>query len=259
MRMPILCLVLWCVVGSAMAQGVTPPAFRYQGLLRQNDVPVNGTRNLAFALFDRASGGTQRGDTVMAPDWPIADGLLAIDLAFPDALQGEQRWLEVRVEGVPMLPRQPVIPAPVARRALAGNIGPAGPPGPRGPTGPQGTTAQVPYTNCGRGNAVQAVRNSGEVVCITDALNNWSRVSTDFELDTLFIITASVQCSADQVVLGGGIEQLQRDAEGRPANRELQVIESLPTFRDGRWMWQVSLGNRGPRSQLRLFATCART
>ncbi|WP_298856978.1 hypothetical protein [uncultured Aquimonas sp.] len=255
---PWLLRLLLCCTAVVVQDAWAQPPFRYQGELRLDEAPVNGTRSLEFALFDRASGGAQIGATFHAPDWPIVDGLLAIDLSFPDALQGQQRWLEVRVDGTALRPRQAVLGAPFAARALSGNRGPVGPRGPTGPQGPRGPSAQVQATDCGAGNAVRAVGNYGNVICVTDLLNNWRRVSTDFELDNLRAITARVTCRADEVVLGGGIEQLQRDSSGRPANRELQILESLPTFLDGHWRWQVSILNRGPYAQLRLFATCSR-
>jgi hypothetical protein len=258
MRILMICFAACGLLGTATAQVADPPAFRYQAQLHQHGVPVDGTRDLSFALFDRASGGMQTAATIEAPVWPIRRGLLAIDLSFPDVLQGEQRWLEVRVDGVAMRPRQPVMAVPVARFALVGNRGPAGPQGPQGPTGPQGPVAQVQSTDCQPGNAVQAVLNSGEVRCITDLLHGWSRVNSDVSLPNFFSVSLRPACQPNEVVLGGGVEQLQRDPQGRPANRELQILESLPTFVDGRWAWQTTVFNLGPEIQLRAFATCAR-
>lgn len=258
MRKLWICMAACGVLGTATAQVADAPSFRYQGQLRQHGVPVDGARDLSFALFDRASGGAQTSASIEAPAWPIREGLLAIDLSFTGDLQGEQRWLEVRVDGVALRPRQALMAVPVARFALAGNRGPAGPQGPQGPRGPQGPTAAVRTTDCQPGNAVQAVLNSGEVRCITDLLHGWSRVNADVTLPNFFSSTLRPPCQPDQVVLGGGVEQLQRDPQGRPLSRELQILESMPTFVDGRWAWQVSVFNLGPEIQVRAFATCAR-
>ena len=119
--------VFACVfaVGLAHAdpQGVS---FTYQGQLRNSGTVVNGNHNLTFALYDAQTSGLQIGSTVTANNWPIIDGLFTIDLTFPGAFAGNQRWLEVTVDGTPLAPRQPVSATPVAQYALTGNPGPQG-------------------------------------------------------------------------------------------------------------------------------------
>ena len=88
-------LFLGLLLVSASAATPQGSTFTYQGQLRQNGVVVNGNHNLSFALFDAASGGAQVGSTVTANNWPIIDGLFTIDLDFPGAFSGDQRWLEV--------------------------------------------------------------------------------------------------------------------------------------------------------------------
>ncbi|HMM65525.1 MAG TPA: hypothetical protein PKC03_01165 [Dokdonella sp.] len=103
------------------------PDFTYQGYLRQNGAPANGAYNFTYALFDAASGGSQVGATVSAPSFPVVDGVFTESLAFPGAFNGTQLWLEVTVNGAPMLPRQAVSTTPVAQFTLSGTTsGPAG-------------------------------------------------------------------------------------------------------------------------------------
>jgi hypothetical protein len=103
------------------------PDFTYQGRLTQNGAPANGSFDLQFQLFDEAQGGNQVGATLLEPDFPVSDGLFTVALAFPGAFTGNQMWLQVSVEGQPLLPRQAVSTAPVAQFALSGSIaGPAG-------------------------------------------------------------------------------------------------------------------------------------
>jgi hypothetical protein len=103
------------------------PDFTYQGRLTQNGAPANGSFDLQFQLFDEAEGGNQVGATLVEPDFPVSDGLFTVALAFPGAFTGNQMWLQVSVEGQPLLPRQAVSTAPVAQFALSGSIaGPAG-------------------------------------------------------------------------------------------------------------------------------------
>lgn len=120
-------------------------SFTYQGALQQNGQPVTGLRNLEFALYDAQQNGVQIGTTFTALDHPVTDGLFTIDLPFPDAFAGEQRWLEIRIDGVALEPRQPITAVPVALYALNGATGPEGPEGPAGPQGETGLTgAQGP-------------------------------------------------------------------------------------------------------------------
>lgn len=99
------------------------PDFTYQGLLSQNGVPANGSFSLDFALYDNATNGTQVGSTIAEPAFPVSDGLFTVSLAFPGAFDGTQLWLQVSVNGIPLLPRTAVTATPVAQFSLSGSIG----------------------------------------------------------------------------------------------------------------------------------------
>ena len=47
---------------AATAQTPVSMAFTYQGQLKENGSPANGSYSLTFALWDAASGGSQIGD-----------------------------------------------------------------------------------------------------------------------------------------------------------------------------------------------------
>jgi hypothetical protein len=117
------------VLAAAMAPAFADPQlpdFVYQGRLQQNGAPANGNFDLSFALFDAASGGNQVGATISEAGYPVDDGIFSISLSFPGAFTGIQLYLQVSVEGTPMLPRQPVATTPVAQFTLSGTTGPAG-------------------------------------------------------------------------------------------------------------------------------------
>jgi hypothetical protein len=117
-----------CCAGTAIAQ-TSPqlPDFTYQGRLQQSGAPANGAYDLSFALFDQATGGNQVGATVNEVNFPVVDGIFNVSLSFPGAFTGTQLYLQVSVEGTPLLPRQAVSTAPVAQFSLSGSIGgPAG-------------------------------------------------------------------------------------------------------------------------------------
>ncbi|RYD15921.1 MAG: hypothetical protein EOP90_03725 [Lysobacteraceae bacterium] len=124
-----------------LAQVAQLPDFTYQARLQQDGQPLNGAVDLMFMLYDAETGGSQVGSPISEPAFPVTDGLFTVSLSFPGAFTGDQRWLEVRVNGVPLSPRQAVSTTPVAQFALDGNAGPPGPqgdPGPQGIPGPQG-------------------------------------------------------------------------------------------------------------------------
>lgn len=129
-------LLLAVALQPVSAQNTT---ITYQGQLRQSAEPFNGAADLEFRLFDQASGGSQIGATQTRNGWPVVEGLFQVELDFGLAAFTEQvRYLEVRVDGSPLNPRQAIRPAPMALFALGGNEGPPGPAGPEGPAGPQG-------------------------------------------------------------------------------------------------------------------------
>lgn len=82
---------------SAYAQSST--AFTYQGFLRDNGQPANGTYDLRFALYDSPSGGNQIGDIVFVEDVDVADGLFTVEVDFGAAPfnTGARRWIEIGV------------------------------------------------------------------------------------------------------------------------------------------------------------------
>lgn len=108
------------VLCATLAGAGTPfdSTFTYQGFLKQNGSPVNGTCDFQFNLFDAASGGTlisQRFPTGVT----LGNGLFTLPLNF--GFTGDQRWLEIATRCpsgsgtfVTLTPRQAVTGAPYA-------------------------------------------------------------------------------------------------------------------------------------------------
>ena len=95
------------------AQGGT--AFTYQGRLQDAGAPANGTFNVEFRLWDDPAAGNQVGSTNTFNSLPILDGLFTAELDFgASAFDNHDRWLEITVEGVPLVPRQPITRTPYA-------------------------------------------------------------------------------------------------------------------------------------------------
>jgi hypothetical protein len=94
----------------------------YQGQLKEDGAPANGSYVMEFRLFDAEEGGAQIGPTLLfdgqggnPPPVDVEEGLFSILLDFgASVFDGEERWLLVAVEETPLLPRQAVTPSPYA-------------------------------------------------------------------------------------------------------------------------------------------------
>jgi hypothetical protein len=110
--------------GLTMSAGATPmaDAFTYQGRLTQNGDPVTGPVNFSFQLHAHDEDPDQIGPTLNAFGFEDFDddGRFTIDLEFGKSVfDGTPLWLEIWVNGAPLSPRQPILPAPYSMRALS--------------------------------------------------------------------------------------------------------------------------------------------
>jgi hypothetical protein len=125
-------LITLCVAGLAGHLQAQTTIFTYQGRLDDNGQPANGTYDLGFAIFDAASGGTQRGPVVTRSATAVNNGLFTVSLDFGDQFPGAGRWLEisVRAAGIgaftTLAPRQPITATPYAVRAASAATVPPG-------------------------------------------------------------------------------------------------------------------------------------
>lgn len=116
-RLTVLVLLL-LLASHASSQGVT---LTYQGQLKQSGTPFNGLVDVEFRLYDALTGGSQVGLARDFTDVPVDDGLFQVPLEFTvfdfrDHPSGV--FLETRVDGTLLAPRQPVTAAPYAAFAL---------------------------------------------------------------------------------------------------------------------------------------------
>lgn len=94
--------------------------FTFQGQLKQNGAPMNGSVGIRATLWDAASGGAPVGTTTVENlGVSVVNGLLTFPLDFPVAdLNGEARWLQIEIDGgsgyTPMSTRQALTAAPYA-------------------------------------------------------------------------------------------------------------------------------------------------
>ena len=160
----LLLLLLLTVLAIEGAHGQAS-SFTYQGQLRQSGEPFTGMADLEFLLYDQLSGGTQIGSTQSVADWPVEDGLFQVELDFgAPAFDGSDRYLEVTVDGAPLIPRQKVTATPYALLATGLASGSVG----GGSIDPTEVQLRVVGT-CPAGEYVQEINQDGSVVCDTDA------------------------------------------------------------------------------------------
>ncbi len=96
-----------------LASPVIAQPFTYQGVLKQNGQPVNGTLSISFKLFTALTGGSQVGSTI-TQNVNVQNGLFTVQLDFGNVWDGSDRYLEISVGSTPLSPRVKINPAPYA-------------------------------------------------------------------------------------------------------------------------------------------------
>ncbi len=107
-----------CAVPPARAVScATDWTFTYQGQIKNGGVPMTGTADLIFRLYDAASGGSQVGVTLTQNGVAVNDGVFTTRLDFTNGgavsgvFTGCARFLDITVNGTPLTPRQEVTTA----------------------------------------------------------------------------------------------------------------------------------------------------
>src|SRR5262245_47194716 len=102
---------LGIVLGAAVASSAQTPvgtAFTYQGKLKSNGSPANGSFDMNFQLYDAATAGNQVGPTLQfdglnddPPPVTVIDGLFTIQLDFSVApyAASQALWLDIEIDG----------------------------------------------------------------------------------------------------------------------------------------------------------------
>ncbi|NUL83360.1 MAG: hypothetical protein HUU60_11665 [Armatimonadetes bacterium] len=86
----------------------------FQGSLKSNGLPANGSFDMAFRLYDSATGGAQIGPTVTRNGVGVSNGLFRASLDFGAVFDGAARWLQIEVSGTTLSPRIKLANAPTA-------------------------------------------------------------------------------------------------------------------------------------------------
>jgi hypothetical protein len=101
----------------------TGTAFTYQGNLSEAGSPANGSYNFRFYLWNDSNRTSLIGTYPSSGTLPanVAEGAFIVKLDFgAGAFTGEERWLEIEVNGSALSPLQELTPAPYALYAMDG-------------------------------------------------------------------------------------------------------------------------------------------
>jgi hypothetical protein len=129
----ILVFVLLVSLASLSHGAPVGTAFTYQGQLQKSGVPVTGSNDFRFSLFDSVTAGSQIGSTVSLPGVGVVNGIFTVSLDYgASAFAGQARWIEIAVKGsgdpsyTTLGPRQPLAATPYALYAAGGPGGGGG-------------------------------------------------------------------------------------------------------------------------------------
>jgi hypothetical protein len=123
-------IVSACAVTSIQTASRAEPvgtAFMYQGQLKAEGFPADGSYDFRFLLFPDPEGQVAVGGALFRDGVPVNNGLFTVELDFDAAVfTGDALWLEVgvrehtQISYTTLSPRQPITAAPYAAYALSG-------------------------------------------------------------------------------------------------------------------------------------------
>lgn len=192
--------LLALAAGSAMADPLSS-AFTYQGRLEQSGQPYQGTiGSLRFLLYESATGSNSLG-AFLASGVPVQDGVFTTEVDFgAGVFDGQERWLEIMVEGQTLSPRQRLSATPYSLQtrgitvddALNVGIGTGTPLGRLHVEGPSGDDAVI--VPPGAISADELLDEPGQARTETQQLLYLSEYGTS-------MVTTSVYCPTNGFVL----------------------------------------------------------
>ncbi len=163
--------VVFGVLSLVPVQGETllPPAFTYQGQLKQAGRPTDGLADLKFSLWTAVAGPSQIGPTLTFANLDVDHGLFSVALDFgAGRFNGDPRWLQVEARhpasvGVytTLTPRQPVTAAPYALHTRGVYVAADGKVG-------IGDTSPAAMLTVGDGDKLQVSGSDGDVIFTDD-------------------------------------------------------------------------------------------
>ena len=99
--------------GDVSITGIVSSKISYQGVLKENGQPVNGTRTITFTLYSDDACSTEV-DSIVKSSVSITNGLFSVELGVSQSdFNGQALWLGVEVNGT-QIGCQEILPAPYA-------------------------------------------------------------------------------------------------------------------------------------------------
>jgi len=190
----------------------------YQGRLQQSGEPFNGNANLRFRLYDSLNGGSQIGPNQTRNNTPVSDGLFQVELDFgATAFDGSDRFLEVRVNGTNLSPRQKVTATPyalIAASTAAGAVDGSA-------VDPSEVQLRV-SGNCPAGESIRRINQNGSVVCEEDNVGEpgWN-IGGNSGTDPATEFVGTTDATA--------LEMRANNARGLRIEPSLAVFEGIPS------------------------------
>jgi hypothetical protein len=83
--------------GVSASAAIVGTGFSYQGRLLDAGAPANGTYDIQVLLFDAAAAGAQVGATQTLNDVVVSNGIFTAKVDFGAQMNGDARWVELRV------------------------------------------------------------------------------------------------------------------------------------------------------------------
>jgi hypothetical protein len=211
----LLAAILTVLADETLAQA---SSITYQGQLRDAGQPFTGLADLEFRLYDQLNGGSQVGVSQSLGAVPVEDGLFQVELDFGAAsFDGSDRFLEVSVNGAPLVPRQKVTATPYALLAAglsAGSVGSAG-------VDPTEIQLRV-VGSCPSEEFVQQINQNGGVVCGTASGSGGGTVT---QVDTGTGLTGGPITGIGTIAIApGGVGATEID----PATVQQRVVGTCP-------------------------------
>ena len=114
----------FCLLLAGLLSPRLATAFNYQGVLKENGIPVTGIRDMIFALYnlDNCAGGFQGGQNIT--DVSVNNGLFNVPVEInptPSPYSGQRLWLGISVNGT-QVSCQEILPVPYAMGLKPGAI-----------------------------------------------------------------------------------------------------------------------------------------
>lgn len=209
---PFVALLTLTLAAASFAQGTVPERVSVSArMVDTAGLPVSGSHDVVFALFDVDVGGVARWTESRTGVAFTADGLFNLELGAntpltATILDGQRLYLQLTIDGTPMNPRIPIVSVPYALRATtaasAARVGTLAP-----------TDLQRRVTaSCATGEAIRVVNDDGSVSCQSTGGTYTAGTGINIAGTTLSVNTTTIQSRVSSgCTVGSSIRAIAAD------------------------------------------------